>query len=81
MLALTVLANLDLLLARVVLDDVASGRYAVGSVVAKVAYWAPQAVVVVAYPRLAAAGDPGGVLPRGAAAVAALGARSPPARP
>jgi len=71
-LALTVLANLDLLLARAVLDDVASGRYAVGSVVAEVAFWAPQAVVVVAYPRLAA-GGPGAVLRRGAAAVAALG--------
>ncbi len=52
LLALLALANLDILLARHVLPAEASGRYAVGTVCAKVALWLPQAIVVVVFPRL-----------------------------
>ena len=51
-LALLVLANVDVLLARNVLSGDQSGRYAVGSVLAKAAFWLPQAVAVVVFPRL-----------------------------
>lgn len=51
-LALLVLANLDVLLARNVLPGSESGRYSVGSVLAKAAFWLPQAVAVVVFPRL-----------------------------
>jgi O-antigen/teichoic acid export membrane protein len=51
-LALLVLANVDVLLARNVLSGAESGRYAVGSVLAKAAFWLPQAVAVVVFPRL-----------------------------
>ncbi len=52
LLALLVLANLDLLLARNVLSGDESGRYSAGSVLAKAAFWLPQAVAVVVFPRL-----------------------------
>jgi O-antigen/teichoic acid export membrane protein len=51
--ALFVLTNIDLLLARALLDPVQAGLYAAGAIVAKVAFWLPQAVVVVAFPRMA----------------------------
>src|SRR6266511_2666016 len=44
-LGLFVLANVDVLLARHHLGAAASGLYAAGAVVAKIAYWAPQFVV------------------------------------
>lgn len=53
LLALLLLANLDILLARNVLSGPQSGRYAVGAVLAKAAFWLPQAVAVVVFPRLA----------------------------
>jgi O-antigen/teichoic acid export membrane protein len=52
-LALLVLANVDVLLARNVLSGAESGRYSVGAVLAKAAFWLPQAVAVVVFPRLA----------------------------
>jgi O-antigen/teichoic acid export membrane protein len=57
LLALLVLANLDLLLARNVLSGDESGRYSAGAVLAKAAFWLPQAVAVVVFPRLS---DPEG---------------------
>jgi O-antigen/teichoic acid export membrane protein len=50
--ALLLLSNLDLLLGRHVLTSVVSGRYAAGNVIAKVAFWLPQAVALAALPRL-----------------------------
>lgn len=73
-LALFLLTNIDLLLARHFLQATDSGFYAAGAVVAKVAYWGPQFVVVVAFPRLAVASDPRPLLARSAAVVAVLGA-------
>ena len=58
LLGLFLLANLDVLLARHFLDRAAAGRYALGAVVAKIAFWAPQFVVTVVFPRLAGGADP-----------------------
>jgi O-antigen/teichoic acid export membrane protein len=58
LLGLFLLANLDVLLARHFLDRAAAGRYALGAVVAKIAFWAPQFVVTVIFPRLVGAADP-----------------------
>jgi F0F1-type ATP synthase assembly protein I len=55
LLAVVVLVNLDLVLARHVLPA-ASGEYAVGAVLAKIAYWLPHAVAVLVLPRLTGAG-------------------------
>jgi O-antigen/teichoic acid export membrane protein len=50
--ALLLLTNLDLLLGRHVLASAVSGRYAAGNVIAKIAFWLPQAVALAALPRL-----------------------------
>ena len=52
LLALVAMANVDVLLARHHLAAEAAGLYAVGAVLAKVAFWAPQAVAVLVLPRL-----------------------------
>jgi O-antigen/teichoic acid export membrane protein len=72
-LGLLLLTNLDVLLARHHLSDRAAGLYAAGAVMAKVAFWAPQFVITVVFPRLV---DPAGrarLLGRAAAVVAAGG--------
>ncbi len=53
MLALVLLVNLDLVLARHHLPADEAGEYAVGAIVAKIAYWLPQAVAILVLPRLA----------------------------
>ncbi|MEZ5116858.1 MAG: hypothetical protein R2737_11375 [Candidatus Nanopelagicales bacterium] len=53
LLALFVLTNVDVLLARALLSPAEAGRYAVGAIVAKIAFWLPQFVVVIAFPRMA----------------------------
>jgi O-antigen/teichoic acid export membrane protein len=53
MLALVLLVNLDLVLARHYLPAHDAGEYAVGAIVAKIAYWLPQAVAILVLPRLA----------------------------
>jgi O-antigen/teichoic acid export membrane protein len=55
MLALVLLVNLDLVLARHYLPAHDAGEYAVGAIVAKIAYWLPQAVAILVLPRLASA--------------------------
>lgn len=52
LLALFVLTNLDVLLARHFLTAEQAGLYAAGAVVTKVAFWLPQFVATIAYPRL-----------------------------
>ncbi len=52
LLAVLVLANLDLLLARHLLPPGESGRYGAGAVLAKAAFWLPQAIALVVFPRL-----------------------------
>lgn len=52
-LALIALSSIDVLLARVVLDEEQAGQYSLGAVATKVAFWLPAAVGVVLYPRMA----------------------------
>lgn len=70
--ALFVLTNLDVLLARHYLPAAQAGMYAVGAVVTKIAFWLPQFVAMVAYPRLADHRR-AATLTKGAAAVVAIG--------
>ncbi|HVK22529.1 MAG TPA: polysaccharide biosynthesis protein [Actinokineospora sp.] len=53
MLALVLLVNLDLVLARHYLPAAQAGEYAVGAVLTKAAYWLPSAVGILVLPRLA----------------------------
>jgi O-antigen/teichoic acid export membrane protein len=73
-LGLLLLANVDVLLARHFLAAEASGLYAAGAVLTKIAFWAPQFVVTLVFPRLVVAADRRRLLGRSAAVVAAVGA-------
>jgi O-antigen/teichoic acid export membrane protein len=73
LLGLFLLANVDVLLARHYLDQAAAGRYALGAVVAKIAFWAPQFVVTVVFPRLVGAADPRRLLGGSALLIAGFG--------
>jgi hypothetical protein len=73
LLGLFLLANVDVLLARHYLDRAAAGRYALGAVVAKIAFWAPQFVVTVVFPRLVGAADPRRLLAGSAWLIAGFG--------
>lgn len=72
-LGLLLLANVDVLLARHYLDGDGPGLYAAGAVVAKIAYWAPQFVVTIVFPRLCTTDDRRRLLGRAAAAMAGFG--------
>ena len=50
--ALYVLVNIDVLLARVVLTPEESGVYTVGMLVAKIAFFMPQAITIVLFPKM-----------------------------
>ncbi|AOW91708.1 polysaccharide biosynthesis protein [Rhodococcus sp. WMMA185] len=52
-LALIALSSMDLVVARIVLSADDAGLYALGAVATKAAFWLPQAVGVVLYPRMA----------------------------
>jgi O-antigen/teichoic acid export membrane protein len=73
LLGLFLLANVDVLLARHYLDRAAAGRYALGAVVAKIAFWAPQFVVTVIFPRLVGAADPRRLVAGSAGVIAGFG--------
>jgi O-antigen/teichoic acid export membrane protein len=73
LLGLFLLANVDVLLARHYLDRAAAGRYALGAVVAKIAFWAPQFVVTVIFPRLVGVADPRRLLGGSAWLIAGFG--------
>ncbi|GAA1605212.1 polysaccharide biosynthesis protein [Nocardia ninae] len=51
--ALMALSSTDLIVVRMVLDEADASRYALGTIAAKIAFWLPQAVGVVLYPRMA----------------------------
>jgi O-antigen/teichoic acid export membrane protein len=74
MLGLVVLLNLDVVLARQALPATLSGVYAVALVVNKIAYWLPQAVGVIALPRLADPANRGRVIRTALAVVVLLDA-------
>jgi len=74
MLALVLLVNLDLVLARHTLPAGTAGEYALGAIVTKIAYWLPQAVGVLVLPRFAASSGRRWVLPLALAVCAFLDA-------
>ncbi|WIY06386.1 oligosaccharide flippase family protein [Amycolatopsis mongoliensis] len=74
MLALVLLVNLDLVLARHTLPASEAGEYALGAIITKIAYWLPQAVGVLVLPRFAAASGRRRVLPVALAVCAFLDA-------
>ena len=73
LLAFFALSNLDILIARNVLDDHASGLYAGGLILSKAVLFLPQFVVVVAFPNMSTAGERRRALTRSLLAVALLG--------
>jgi len=73
-LGLLLLTNLDVLLARHHLNSHDAGLYAAGAVMAKIAFWAPQFVITVVFPRLVAPEGRARLLGRAAAVVTAGGA-------
>lgn len=73
-LGLWLLVGADVVLARHLLPAEASGLYGVGAALTKIAYWAPQPIVVILYPRLVAAPDAGRSLMRGAGLIVCFGA-------
>jgi O-antigen/teichoic acid export membrane protein len=91
LLGLFLLTNLDVPLARHYLPAAASGHYALGAVVAKIAFWGPQFVTTLVFARLVTGGDrrrllggsaalivaSGALLAAGLAALAALGVALP----
>jgi O-antigen/teichoic acid export membrane protein len=73
-LGLLLLTSVDVLLARHHLSSRAAGLYAAGAVIAKIAFWAPQFVITVVFPRLVAPEGRARLLGRAAAVVAGGGA-------
>lgn len=71
---LLVLSSLDLLLARHHLSGAASGVYTVGSLFEKVAFWGPQFLATMAYPRLSRPDERDAALRSALGATAAVGA-------
>lgn len=74
LLAFFALANVDIIVARHVLSENASGLYAVGLLVAKIMLYLPQFVVIVMFPSLATAHERRRAVVRGTLAILALGA-------
>lgn len=73
-LVIIVAVSLDLLLSRSVLSEYDAGLYALGAVATKAAFWLPQAVGVVVYPRLADPLRSAAALRSGVTVLAAIGA-------
>ncbi len=74
LLAFFALANVDIVVARHVMDEHDSGLYAVGLLVAKIMLYLPQFVVIVMFPSLATADERRRAVVRGTGAILALGA-------
>ena len=74
LLAFYALASVDIVVARHVLTDHASGLYAVGLLVAKTMLYLPQFVVIVMFPSLASAHQRRRAVLRGTTAILAMGA-------
>ncbi|RRQ25898.1 polysaccharide biosynthesis protein [Rhodococcus sp. Eu-32] len=73
-LALILLSSVDLVLVKALLDDDQAGLYALGAVATKAAFWLPQAVGVVLYPRMANPKQSASALRSALAVVAGIGA-------
>jgi O-antigen/teichoic acid export membrane protein len=74
LLAFFALSNLDIIVARNVLEGHAAGLYAGGLILTKAVLFLPQFVVVVAFPTMSTAGERRKALTRSLTAVALLGA-------
>ncbi|CRK61369.1 FIG00996937: hypothetical protein [Alloactinosynnema sp. L-07] len=72
LLALVLLVNLDLVLARHTLPEATAGEYAVGAVVTKMAYWLPYAIAIVVLPRMSSDAGRRKVMPLALGLCAAL---------
>ncbi|WP_072804626.1 polysaccharide biosynthesis protein [Rhodococcoides yunnanense] len=73
-LALIGLSAVDLVLAKALLDAEQAGLYALGAVATKAAFWLPQAVGVVLYPRMANPAQSASAVRSALAVVAGIGA-------
>ena len=73
LLGLFVLANVDVVLARVFLSDVESGVYAVAAIGAKVVFWGSHFVALLVFPRVARGEGGRDLVPRAGALVAGVG--------
>lgn len=73
-LALIALTSMDLVIARMVLDSHDAGLYAAGAVATKAAFWLPQAIGVVLYPRMANPEQSAGAVRSALGVLTALGA-------
>ncbi len=71
--ALIAMSAVDLVLAKALLVDEQAGLYALGAVATKAAFWLPQAVGVVLYPRMANPTESAAALRSALAVVAGLG--------
>lgn len=72
-LVLIVASSIDLLLSRTALGADDAGVYALGAIATKVAFWLPQAIGVVFYPRLADPAQSGDSLRQAVTVVAGIG--------
>jgi O-antigen/teichoic acid export membrane protein len=73
LLAFFAVSNIDVVVARNVLDEHDAGLYAGGLILTKAVLFLPQFVVVLAFPAMATAGESATALRRSLAAVAAIG--------
>lgn len=71
--ALMALSSADLIVVRIVLDEPDAGRYALGTIATKIAFWLPQAVGVVLYPRMAQPASSAGAVRAALAVLSGIG--------
>lgn len=71
--ALMALSSADLIVVRIVLDEPDASRYALGTIATKVAFWLPQAVGVVLYPRMAQPASSGSAVRSALAVLSGIG--------
>jgi len=71
--ALMAMSSADLIVVRMVLDEAEAGRYALGAIAAKIAFWLPAAVGVVLYPRMAQPAHSGRAIRDALAVLSVLG--------
>ncbi|MFR9750462.1 polysaccharide biosynthesis protein [Nocardia sp. 004] len=71
--ALMALSSADLIVVRIVLTEADASRYALGTIAAKIAFWLPQAVGVVLYPRMAQPTHSAGAIRAAVAVLSGIG--------
>lgn len=71
--ALMALSSADLIVVRIVLDEPDASRYALGTMATKIAFWLPQAVGVVLYPRMARPASSAGAVRAALAVLSGIG--------